>query len=532
MNDRNHQLHHLGSSFHPDSTAVVTPLASFGAETPGADSLIRLELEIRDPEILEALASQAEGRERNEFARSALKIGVLAIKHAAGRIDGERIRAEGERLLAGLQDTMASQASQAHAQMVGSLREYFDPHSGRFPERVERFVKQDGELATLMRQQITATEEAMIRAFETYVGEQSAFLKRLNPAESNELILAIRAGVERSVAESRDHLLREFSLDNGSGALSHFLREVTAKHGALTDSLGQRIDRVVAEFSLDESDSALSRLVRQMDEAQRRISSEFSLDATDSALARMRRELLEVLEADRRAAGQFQEKVLATVEAMNARKEAERRSTIHGHSFQSAAFVLINRLCQDAGDVAEDIGHETGVLGRSKKGDFVITLGADSHAQGARIVIETKEDASYTLKRALAELDEARKNRQAGVGLFVHSKRSAPAGMRPLRRYGNDIVIVWDAEDEASDVVLEAGLAIAKWISIHERREDEKAEADAREVEAAIHAIDRQLEGFDEIRTKTITIKNAADAIDGRARIMGEQIRKKLAVLG
>jgi hypothetical protein len=159
-------------------------------------------------------------------------------------------------------------------------------------------------------------------------------------------------------------------------------------------------------------------------------------------------------------------------------------------------------------------------------------LGADSHARGARIVIETKEDASYTLKRALAELDEARKNRQAGVGLFIHSKRTAPTGLRPLRRYGNDIVIVWDSEEEASDVVLEAGLAIAKWICIHEKRESEKAEADAREIEAAIHAIDKQLEGFEEIRVKTTTIKNAADAIDGRARIMGEQIRKKLAVLG
>jgi hypothetical protein len=531
MNDRNHQLHQLGASVDSDSIALVAPLEGFAAAAAGDDGAIRLELEIRDPEVLEALASHAEGRERNEFARSALKIGVLAIKHAAGRIDSDRVRVEGERLLAGLQDTMASQAAQAHAQIVGSLREYFDPHSGRFPERVDRFVKQDGELATLMRQQIAATEVAMIRAFETYVGEQSALLKRLNPTESNELVLAIRAGVERSVVEQRDHLLREFSLDNGSGALSHFLREVTAKHGALTDSLGQRIDRVVAEFSLDESDSALSRLVRQMDEAQRRISSEFSLDATDSALARMRRELLEVLEADRRAAGRFQERVLATVEAINARKEAERRSTIHGHSFQAEAFVLINRLCQEAGDVAEDVGNESGVLGRSKKGDFVVTLGSDSHAAGARIVIETKEDASYTLKRALAELDEARKNRQAGVGLFIHSKRSAPTGLRPLRRYGNDIVIVWDAEDEASDVVLEAGLAIAKWISFHEKREGDKAEADAREVEAAIHAIDKQLEGFDEIRARTTTIKNAADAIDGRARVMSEQIRKKLVVL-
>jgi hypothetical protein len=531
MNDRNHQLHRLGSGLDHDPITVVTPQTRFSAEAADEEGVLRIELEIRDPEVLEALEAHAEGRERTEFARSALKIGVLAIKHAAGRIDSERIRDQGERLLAGLQEMMASQASQAHAQIVGSLREYFDPQSGRFPERVERFIKQDGELATLMRQQIAATEATMIRAFETYVGEQSALLKRLDPAESNELILAIRAGVERSVVEQREHLLREFSLDNGSGALSHFLREVTAKHGALTDSLGQRIDRVVAEFSLDQSDSALSRLVRQMDEAQRRISSEFSLDATDSALARMRRELLEVLEAERRAAGQFQERVLATVEAMNARKEAERRSTTHGHSFQSEAFGLINRLCQEAGDVVEDIGNESGILGRSKKGDFVVTLGADSHAQGARIVIETKEDASYTLKRSLAELDEARKNRQAGVGLFVFSKRSAPAGLRPLRRYGNDIVITWDAADEASDVVLEAGLAIAKWICIHDKRKDEQAEADAREIEAALHAIDRQLEGFEEIRTKTTTIKNAADAIDGRARIMAEQIRKKLAVL-
>jgi hypothetical protein len=39
-----------------------------------------------------------------------------------------------------------------------------------------------------------------------------------------------------------------------------------------------------------------------------------------------------------------------------------------------------------------------------------------------RVVVEAKREAGYTPARALAELDAARRNRHAGVGIFVHPR--------------------------------------------------------------------------------------------------------------
>src|SRR6185295_13991988 len=113
----------------------------------------------------------------------------------------------------------------------------------------------------------------------------------------------------------------------------------------------------------------------------------------------------------------------------------------------------------------------------------------------------------------------ARKNRGAGVGLFVHSRHTAPAGTRELARYGNDVVVIWDAEDEASDILLRAGLMVATAISVRARAESEGCALELGEMESAIRTIEKQCEKFDVIRTKCNTIKSSADAIVDAAEI-------------
>ncbi len=115
--------------------------------------------------------------------------------------------------------------------------------------------------------------------------------------------------------------------------------------------------------------------------------------------------------------------------------------------------------------------HTTGAIKNCKIGDFVTELGPDSAAPGARIVWEAKDDRSYDLKRALAEMDEARKNRQAQVGVFVFARSAAPDGLQPFARYGNDLVITWDPEDPASDLFIKAALSVARALVIRESHE-------------------------------------------------------------
>ena len=104
---------------------------------------------------------------------------------------------------------------------------------------------------------------------------------------------------------------------------------------------------------------------------------------------------------------------------------------------------------------------------------------------GARIVIEAKEDASYNLKKALEEMEEARKNRGAGTGLFCLSKRAAPSGLEVFNRYGNDVVVIWDAEDTGSDVFLDAGLSVARALCARPKSISEEADEDFEALERA-----------------------------------------------
>jgi hypothetical protein len=222
---------------------------------------------------------------------------------------------------------------------------------------------------------------------------------------------------------------------------------------------------------------------------------------------------------------------------MRARKAAEAASTTHGHDFQQAGFDILQGLATRAGDIAEDTGNSSGLIPRSKVGDAVITLGPDNAAAGARIAVEFKEAGNYTLKTTLEEIDTARKNRDAGVGLFIHSRRTAPAGLDTLARYGNDIVVVWDAEDESSDAYLKAGFMAAKALTVRARLENAERTADFQAIDKSLTEIQRQVGYLDQIRTWSTTIKNNAvnvidrvekmqKALDGEIETLSQQIEQ------
>lgn len=493
---------------------------------------LRLDLLIEDPESIAALAAYPEGRERTRFVRTALRIGILALNQAQGRFDSESMRNEGDRLVREMETRLADYGRQTESLLTATLKDYFDPQNGRFNERVERLVRQDGELEKLMRTQIEQTERSLTDTLTRHVGADSALMRHLAPGDSNRFLTALRGGVEETLATQSTAILREFSLDNADGALARLVRELKDKHGEAADGLKQRIGEVVQEFSLDNEQSALSRLVRRVESAQKQISDEFSLDAENSALARMKRELTQMIRDQDATAREFQTQVVTALEAMRARKAAEAASTTHGHDFQQAGFDILQGLATHANDIAEDTGNSTGLIPRSKVGDAVITLGPDNAAAGARIAVEFKEDASYSLKATLEEIDTARKNRGAGVGLFVHSRRTAPAGLDTLARYGNDIVVVWDVEDETSDAYLKAAFMAAKALTVRARLENAERTADFQAIDKSLTEIQRQVKYLDEIRTWSGTIKSSAEKVIDRVERMQKALDVEMETLG
>ena len=265
----------------------------------------RLELLIDDSLIVPELLAYAEGPERDKYALTALRIGVLALKQAQGRLDADVIRSESDRLLGMLEDRLGNHQRTVQDQVAGTLREYFDPKSGRFNERVEQFVKSGGELERVLRTQIGASDSELARTLAAHVGEQSTLMKILRPSEKEGILNSLSLEMQKALERQRNAILSEFSLDNGGGALARLVKELNEKHGALAEGLKESVNEVMGEFSLDKPDSALSRLVGQVESAQRKISSEFSLDEQNSALARMKKALEQLIEKSNKENDEF-----------------------------------------------------------------------------------------------------------------------------------------------------------------------------------------------------------------------------------
>lgn len=507
-------------------------LSTLAIEPPEADAPQALTLEIRDTALLADLAAQAPvGRAREELALTAMRIGLLALAQARGQIDAERVRNEGDRIVADLGHALARHREQVTGEIAQSLKEYFDPKSGRFAERVERLVARDGELEQIVHRLVGAGDSELAKTLRAHVGEGSQLLALLDPQGADGLAASLAASVEAAARESRETILKEFTLDNKSGALARLVAELGARHGEIGEALAKQIETVVGEFDLAKEDSALSHLVRRVEHAQKQISSEFSLDQEGSALARMQRQLLKVMSDQSEKSERFQREVTEALAAMTTRRAEALRSTLHGHDFEAALGERLQALAAGAGDICTPVGLVTGIIRNCKTGDYVVEIGPDQHAAGARIVVEAKESAGVTLKGALEEIDEARRNRAAGVGLFVFSARTAPAGLPPLKRFGEDILVVWSSEDPSSDVILHAGLAAAKAIAAKAAHGAAEAKADFDAIEKAIREIEKQAEQLEEIDRSATTIRNSADKILDRVRITRTSLEKQVKSL-
>lgn len=486
---------------------------------------------VSDPEVLLALSEFQDSPARTNFLVTSLKVGVLALKAARGTLDSDTLRREGDRVMEELGTRLNSWRNKFEERVTGSLSHYFDPQSGTLIDRVNRLTKDDGELAMVVRRQVNEAQSVLSKVFEQFVGENSQLLRMLDPAGDNQLVTALRSTLDTAVQVQNAAILAQFSLDNKGGALVRFLGELTAKHGDLNQALSRDMASVIAEFSLDKEDSALSRLVSRVESAQKSLTYELSLDNDNSALQRLHRMFQEHQNTMLRQHLELANRLDNAIQSMNARREEAAKSTRHGFEFEETLGEHLRKLVQDHGDIFQDTGSTTGLKPNCKVGDHVITIGPEKVAAGARIVIEAKESASYDLARSLEEAETARANRQAEVCIFVHSTRTAPPSIPTFQRYGRDLVVKWNADDDANDVWLEASLMVATALSVKAASHGKQDAASFEKIDKAVERVRKALEGFDEMNTSANTIKSSAEKILNRARLMQEGLSSQVQAI-
>jgi|TARA_R110000868_G_scaffold409926_4_gene696579 hypothetical protein len=518
-------------------------------------SRMTLELIVTDPDVCSELRAHETDDERNRYALAALRIGVHAMRQAAGVIDATSVRDEVSQMLSSLREVLAEHSVQCTGGISSSLKGYFDPESGQLTQRLDRLVKRDGELDELLNRHLSEDASTVAQTLAAHVGDQSPLFKMLSPEQANGLLASLKEVIGLALQSQRDQIVKNFSLDDKTSALSRLLSAVTDANGKLRKGLADDVAEVRNEFSLDNEEGALTRLVNRVEKAQEQISDQFSQDNEDSAMSRMaklletvngtvkgsltlddeasplsllRRQLLEVIGQIEKSNNEFHTEIRETVATLKARKLEKARGTRHGDDFQDAVGEYVEADARNRGDVCERTTNTVGRIPRSKTGDFVLTMGPESVAAGGAIAIEAKQEQGYDLKSVLDEIGKARTNRDAEVGIFVLSKLVAPEEMEPLTRYGNDIVVVWDAEDCMTDVVLASALSLARALVARRGVVDKERAADLTELDKAMQRIAKDASGLAEIIKWSGTITNNGTKIRDKAERLKQDLENQV----
>src|SRR5262249_3717548 len=144
---------------------------------------LNLSLELNDPEVVKELSRFDEGPDRDDYAASALRLGVLALRQARGELDAEAIRHEGERLVSQVKQALQAHASDVTGEIASALRQYLDPSTGVLPQRLERLIKTEGELDSVLTRHLGGNG-SLARTLAEHVGERSPLIRKLSPDDA------------------------------------------------------------------------------------------------------------------------------------------------------------------------------------------------------------------------------------------------------------------------------------------------------------------------------------------------------------
>ncbi len=219
---------------------------------------------------------------------------------------------------------------------------------------------------------------------------------------------------------------------------------------------------------------------------------------------------------------EIHDKLVALEAAQTARAGERGRSAAKGADFEDLLEGMLGDIARGANDLLERCGTDAGDAGRSKKGDFVLTLDPDV-ARGCelRVVIEAK-DRKMSGREMRDELRAAKTNRDAAAALVVFTPAHAPAGIAPFDVRAGDVYAVLDPADP-DPTTLGAAVRLARLLALTSVREHE-AEVDLAEVQASLTAIREALESIRGLKVQLSNIGSTSAGVSAALDKLREAI--------
>src|SRR4051812_28012892 len=331
---------------------------------------------------------------------------------------------------------------------------------------VENLVVDDPVTAELVRSRVEAGEDP-VRVVADAIEIGARILDRGQAGASVEVL---RADLEKASREVEERL----------GATSE--QVVTELRTQLEDAFGPdqgHVTRVLQRHFGAESSTAVQHQVRTavaelLNESRERLFKQFSSAEESNPLAAFQRHAVAAIrqssdqqhahlrEMNQRIGGLQLEIAKLQAEKEKALEVAaeHERSTAKGRPYEDAVFEAVDAIAGGAGDDCDAVGDLQGVGGR--RGDVLVAIEGCSGSPRGRIVFEAK-NSRVARKVALAELDEAMAQRDAGYGVWVvPSEEQLPARVQALREINGDKVFVVYDPDEGGRLALQVAYSLAR----------------------------------------------------------------------
>jgi len=302
------------------------------------------------------------------------------------------------------------------------------------------------------------------------------------------------------VAAQVDELLRQNFAD-GEGRLPRTLEAFLGDRGSLRTFTRELFDE-------ERRDSAIGRmrglLGSYFDGDASRLAQLLDPTRLGSPLHQFRTEIGRGFE-------QLNERLTAIEAAAAARASERARSAAKGADFEVLVEEMLSQALRGADHLVERTADAAGDVLRSRKGDFVITLDpATVRGATLRIVVECK-DRVISGRAMREEMEEARRNRDAAVGLVVFSTAHAPTGIAPFDVRMGDVYCVIDPEAPAPET-LDAALRLARLLALATVRETSH-DLDSGAIREALSRVSAELDAVRALKTRLATIGTAAKSV-------------------
>jgi hypothetical protein len=474
-----------------------------------------------------ALFSSLDPIQGEALAVDAWRIGLHALANAHAQANEARLADVGKSLMESLDDQLKRFVEGQRETLASLLGKYFDPKDGHVSTRLAEFVSDEGTLARFLSGFLGPQNSILAEALSRQVGESSPLFRKLSPTDNEGVVKQLEGQIREVLQDGRAELVNALDPLAQDGAVAKFLRQLRAELKNAGEDSSEQLAVALRALDANNEDSLLSRLIRETERARAELTLAMNPSVPGSPMAVLKVSIeqllqrhLEVGEAAFKAQRERQESFEKEVREVLGRIETKRSTALStpqgGRGFEENVAAVINSTLRGAPCIVERCGNTVGVLPRCKTGDCVVRFTAESAYSGAATVFEAKQDASYTVTDALAELERARKNRNSSSGVFVMARSHATEAFPTFGRYGNDVLVTWDPEDASSLPYLQAAVLLGVALVARVRTIADQGDIEAlREAEARLLT---EVERMGKMEKSVETIRRCAESLSEELR--------------